>query len=84
MATMNISVTDQMRAWVEAQVGEGRYATASDCLRDLVRERMDREAKLAALRIEIQKGIDSGPCDLTWQEAIAEVRGRISRQVSVG
>ena len=50
MATMNISVTDRMRAWVETQVSEGRYATASDCLRALVRERMEAEEKLAALR----------------------------------
>ena len=76
MATMNISVTDQMRAWVETQVGEGRYATASDCLRDLVRERMDREAKLAALRIEIQKGIDSGISEKSWEEFAGELRSR--------
>ena len=76
MATMNISVTDQMRAWVEAQVGEGRYATASDCLRDLVRERMDREAKLAALRGEIQKGIDSGISEKSWEEFTGELRSR--------
>ena len=76
MATMNISVTDQMRAWVETQVGEGRYATASDCLRDLVRERMDREAKLAALRVEIQKGIDSGISEKSWEEFKGELRAR--------
>lgn len=76
MATMNISVTDQMRAWVETQVGEGRYATASDCLRDLVRERMDREAKLAALRSEIQKGIDAGISEKSWEEFKGELRAR--------
>ena len=83
MATMNISVTDQMRAWVEAQVGEGRYATASDCLRDLVRERMDYEEKLSALKISVQQGFDSGLSDQSWQEAIAEVRERIARRASV-
>ena len=83
MATMNISVTDQMRAWVEAQVGEGRYATASDCLRDLVRERMDYEEKLSALKIAVQQGFDSGMSDQSWQEAIAEARDRIARRSSV-
>ena len=76
MATMNISVTDKMRAWVETQVADGRYATASDCLRDLIRVRIEREEKLAALRIEIQKGIDSGPSERSWEDLLAEMRKR--------
>lgn len=84
MATMNISVTDRMRTWVETKVTEGEYATASDCLRDLVRERMDAEAKLAALRVEVKKGFDSGPSDLSWEEVIAEARKRVTRRKSVG
>ena len=79
MATMNISVTDRMRAWVEAKVSEGRYATASDCLRDLVRERMEREEKLAALKVEIQKGFDSGVSDRSWSEFAEELRARAAR-----
>ena len=84
MATMNISVTDKMRAWVEIKVADGDYATASDCLRDLIRMRMEREQKLAALRLEIQKGVDSGPSDKSWQEVIAEARALIARRASVG
>ncbi len=37
MATMNISLPDQMKAWVEEQVKSGRYANSSDYMRDLVR-----------------------------------------------
>ena len=68
MATMNISITDKMRAWVESKVRDGDYATASDCLRDLVRDRMEREARLAALREEIRKGVDSGTSEDGWGE----------------
>ncbi len=84
MATMNISVTDPMRAWVEAKVSDGEYATASDCLRDLLRERMVREAKLEALKAAIQEGIDSGPSNQSWQEVIAEARGRVARRKAIG
>ena len=46
-------------------IESGRYATASEVLRDglrLIEEREERrKAKLEALRAEIQKGIDSGP-----------------------
>jgi antitoxin ParD1/3/4 len=84
MATMNISVTDPMRAWVEKQVADGRYATASDCMRDVIRARMDHEERLTALRGEIQKGIDSGPSERSWQEVIAEARASIAGQAAVG
>ncbi len=76
---MNISVTDRMRAWVETKVSDGEYATASDCLRALMRERMDREEKLAALKIEIRKGIDSGLSDKNWEDFKAELRDRAER-----
>ena len=84
MATMNISVTAPMRAWVESKVSEGEYATASDCMRDLLRERMVRETKLEALKLAIQEGVDSGPSDQSWQEVIAEARGRIARRKAIG
>lgn len=84
MATLNVSITDKMRAWVEMKVAGGDYATASDCLRDVIRERMDYDEKLAQLRVAVQKGVDSGPSEKSWKEAIAEARGRIARQASLG
>ena len=38
MATMNISLPDKMREWIDQQVAAGRYANASDLVRDLIRE----------------------------------------------
>ncbi|MGF1642114.1 MAG: type II toxin-antitoxin system ParD family antitoxin [Thiotrichales bacterium] len=37
MATLNISLPDQLRDWVSEQVRSGQYASASDYLRDLIR-----------------------------------------------
>ncbi|MCY7398504.1 MAG: type II toxin-antitoxin system ParD family antitoxin [Sphingomonas bacterium] len=79
MATMNISVTDRMRAWVETKVSEGEYATASDCMRDLLRERMARETKLAALRRELSKGFESGISTRSWDDLEAELRARAAK-----
>ena len=79
MATMNISVTDPMRAWVESKVSAGEYATASDCLRDLLRQRMNHEAKLAALRIEIDKGFASGVSTRSWDDFKDELRARAAQ-----
>jgi antitoxin ParD1/3/4 len=44
MATMNISVPDLMRDYVQRRVDSGRYASASDYVRDLIRK--DQETRL--------------------------------------
>lgn len=36
MATMNVSLPDPMKEWVEAQARTGRYSNASDYVRDLI------------------------------------------------
>lgn len=38
MATMNISLPDAMRDWVQAQCDTGLYANYSDYIRDLIRK----------------------------------------------
>lgn len=37
MATLNISLPEQLRDWVSTQIKSGRYSSASDYLRDLIR-----------------------------------------------
>lgn len=37
MATMNVSLPDAMKDWVESQTRTGRYGNASDYVRDLIR-----------------------------------------------
>ena len=43
MATMNISLPEEMKAWVEEQASSGRYSSSSDVVRDLVRRGIERE-----------------------------------------
>ena len=76
MATMNISLPDQMKEWVEQQVATGRYANASDYMRDLVRRDEERAKKLADFQREIDKGIASGISDTPREEVIAEAKRR--------
>lgn len=75
MATMNVSLPDEMKEWVEAQAATGRYANASDYVRDLIRGDMSRTAGIATLQAEIDKGRagpfrDFGSAD----ELLAEVK----------
>ena len=60
MATMNISVPDPMKDWVQAQINEGKYASSSDYVRDLIRKDQQEKDKLTALQAAITLGIESG------------------------
>jgi antitoxin ParD1/3/4 len=59
------NIGSRYEAFVRGLVESGRYASASEVLRDSLRLLEDREeqrqAKLAALRDDIRKGIESGP-----------------------
>lgn len=56
MATMNISLTDDLKAFVDAQVAEHAYASTSEYLRELIRKQRDIEK----LRGMILEGFNSG------------------------
>ena len=56
MATMNVSLPDQMKEWVEKQVRLGRFGNASDYVRDLIRRDIQRADGIAQLQAEIDKG----------------------------
>ncbi|TKD12557.1 type II toxin-antitoxin system ParD family antitoxin [Rhodobacter capsulatus] len=60
MATMNVSLPDPMKAWVEAQTQDGRYSNASDYVRDLIRRDQDRQQAIADLQQLVDEGLASG------------------------
>lgn len=57
MASMNISLPDEMKNWVEENVQTGRYSNASDYMRDLIRQ---DHRKLEELRAALIEGENSG------------------------
>ena len=62
MTTLNITQPDQMRAFIESQVSRGSYSTASDYIRDLIRDdqkRKDQE-RLESLLLTLWKGAVPG------------------------
>ena len=56
MATMNISLPDGLKAFVDAQVAEHAYGSSSEYLRELIRKQRDVE-KLRGLLMD---GLNSG------------------------
>ncbi len=71
MTTLNISLPDSMRAFIDEQIAQGGYSTASEYIRDLIRQAQKQAAqeKLDSLLIE---GLESGQSievtDEWWQE----------------
>ena len=60
MATLNVSLPDTMREWIDAQVQGGEYANASDYIRDLIRhDQWSREALRRALIEAEHSGVSS-------------------------
>ena len=60
MATMNISLPQQMKDWVEAQTKDGKYANSSDVVRDLIRRERVKREKIAAMQARLDEGEASG------------------------
>ncbi|WP_027246074.1 type II toxin-antitoxin system ParD family antitoxin [Leisingera daeponensis] len=69
MATMNVSLPDQMKDWVEERARTGTYANSSDYVRDLIRRDQARAAAIAELQTAIDAGLASGPSEALTAEA---------------
>ena len=74
-------IGDHFEAFIKKQIKEGRYASASEVVRDGLRALEDREtfraAKLEALCTEIKRGAGSG-AGIAADEVFAEVRKRVA------
>lgn len=60
MGTMNISLPDPMKSWVEDQARSGRYANSSDYVRDLIRRDRQRQEAIAEIQTAVDAGLVSG------------------------
>jgi antitoxin ParD1/3/4 len=71
----SFSLGEHFSGFVEAQVAEGRYSSASDVVRAALRLLEEREANLAALRAALIEGEESGPSTpFDFEEFIARKR----------
>jgi antitoxin ParD1/3/4 len=69
MGTMNISLPDPMKSWVEDQAKSGRYANSSDYVRDLIRRDRMRHEAFAEIQAAVDAGIASGQAKLLDRNA---------------
>ncbi|AYM61602.1 putative transcriptional regulator, CopG/Arc/MetJ family [Agrobacterium sp. ATCC 31749] len=80
MVTMNISLPEPMKEWVEAQSKTGRYSNASDYVRDLIRRDQERGEKIAAMQRLVDEGLQSGIGDRSPEALFAEAEARSAKR----
>lgn len=54
MTTLNISMPEELRVFIETRVSSGEYQSASDYLRDLIRHDRERTEQF------LMRGLESG------------------------
>lgn len=79
MATMNVSLPDQMKNWVEQQGQGGRYSNSSEYIRDLIRQDQDRATKIRKMQELVNEGRDSG----ISQKPMSEIRADARKQAGI-
>jgi antitoxin ParD1/3/4 len=79
MTTLNISLPDAMKAFVEARVQTGQYASASDYIRALVREDQKRQAE-QELEAKLLAALDNNDFREATPELFERLRARIRQQ----
>ena len=83
---MNVSLTPELEAMIDSKVGSGKYNSASEVVREGLRLLQQRdemhEAKLNALRAEIQLGIDDLEAGRfrDGHEVMSEIKERLLRR----
>jgi antitoxin ParD1/3/4 len=82
MATMNVSVPDPMRDWVQYRVESGQYASASDYFRDLIRRDQDAENNSLLSVEDIRRSIEQGRLEaetFSADEVYSEIKRKIAK-----
>jgi antitoxin ParD1/3/4 len=82
MTSMNISLPEPLRQFVEEQVETGGYGTASEYVRGLLREaqKLKAQERLEELLLE---GLSTPVSEMTgqdWQEIRQEIRERLAQR----
>jgi len=71
MGTMNISLPDSMRSFVDKQVSTRGYGTSSEYVRELIRRDQDRQ-HLRELLLEGAASAPTAPADASYFEGLRE------------
>lgn len=81
MATMNVSLPDEMKLWVEERAQTGRFSNSSDYVRDLIRKDQERTEAIAHIQKLLDDGRASGISTLSREELLQEAKRRAAARM---
>jgi antitoxin ParD1/3/4 len=80
MSTMNISLPEALKSFVDEQVGQRGYGTSSEYVRELIRRDQER-MQLRGLLLEGGRSAPTAPADASYFE---QLRSRIRNNTLAG
>lgn len=79
MASMNVSVPEPMRDWVNQRLESGKYASVNDYVRDRIRRDHEQTEKEQAMIAALIAGEQSGISKHRIPEILAAVQRELQR-----
>jgi antitoxin ParD1/3/4 len=83
MSTINISLPESMKVYIDEQIAKGGYGTVSEFFRDLIRQDQKRKAKehLETLLLEgLESGSSTPMSAQNWEEIRQAVQEKIAQK----
>ncbi len=78
MTTMNISLPETLKAFVDQQIDSRGFGTSSEYVRELIRKDQDRQT----LRALLLAGAQSAPKGSTGAPYYSDLRARIAKKTA--
>jgi len=76
MATMNVSLPDPMKEWVEDQIKTGHFSNASEYVRNLIRRDQEYQDRREMLIKALIAGENSGESERSIEDIWQGVKAR--------
>ena len=79
MTTLNISLPYNLREWIDARIKKGDYSSASDYMRDLIRNDQKKYVHLDEVLLEgINSGDSSEVTPAFWEKKHHQLKSRLN------
>lgn len=74
MSQLNVSIPPALKSWIDHRVAEGRYSSASDYMRDLVRRDQESEPNdIEWVKARLAEGEASGYIDKDAKQVLRDI-----------
>ncbi len=82
ITTLNVSLPEAMREWIQARVAQDSFSSASEYVRSLIREDQKRRAdqRLETLLLEGLEGSFEEMTPGDWKDIRRELRKRVAKK----